>query len=305
MAVLELENLVKIYSEKTKALANVSFSVEKGEIFGLLGPNGAGKTSLIKILIGFSRQTSGDFRIFSEKASWQNRKKIGYLPEKISIHPFLTAVEFLKVSAALIGLEKKLIKQRIPVVLERVKLSHTGSKKIGAFSKGMMQRLGLAAAIIGEPEILLLDEPGSGLDPIGTVELREIILEEKKRGAAILVNSHRLSEIEKICDRVGIINYGKMIASGSLHELQTGNKRINFTIAEKENAVIEKVKNSISGFAKSVTNNENQFTLVYDDESGMKTIPGKIVEAGAELLKYEKLGESLEDIFMRVMKSNE
>lgn len=298
---VELKNIEKIYPSNI-ALSGVNLQIEKGEIFGLLGPNGAGKTSLIKIIMGFSTPTSGTFSILgSEHSNWQSRINIGYLPEKIAIHAFLTPVEFLKMSGKLNGMEDSALRQRIPEVLEKVNLAKQKDLKAGIFSKGMLQRLGLAASILTSPEILLLDEPGSGLDPVGIVELREIILAEKKRGATILINSHRLSEVEKICDRVGIINRGKLLATGPLSALKSGSKKITFTIANNTERMSESILNELKTKGLIPIMEKNQYTVIYEADDQIRLLPSWIVNAGADLVKYEKQNESLEEIFMRVV----
>ncbi|MDH5655909.1 MAG: ABC transporter ATP-binding protein [Spirochaetia bacterium] len=296
---IESRNLIKDYSSKARALNGVNISVQKGEIFGFIGPNGAGKTTFMKTLLDFTKPTSGEVLILGEKPSWKSRKYMGYLPERISIHTFLTAEEFLNYQARLSGLPSGEIQSEIAICLEKVKLTEAGKKRIGSFSKGMLQRLGFAQAIISKPEILLLDEPNSGLDPIGIQDLRGIILEEKKRGATVFLNSHQLLEVEKICDRVAILNRGEVVAQGSRSEL-TGLRGIEI---ELENSN-EKIDQFLKELDSEMIQKDGRYSLNTEnlDSEKERTIPARIVELGGKINLYSRRQESLEEIFQRVIK---
>lgn len=209
-------------NQKVVSLKNCSLKVYKGETFGLLGPNGAGKTTLLKLLLGIIRPTSGRGLLLGKPLGDSNvKERIGYLPENPYLYDYLTGWEFLQLVAGLFQIPKKIQRQRIPQLIELVGLSRGDARKkqMRRYSKGMLQRVGMAQALINDPELVFLDEPMSGLDPVGRYQMREIILSLKAAGKTIFFNSHVLSEVEQICDRVAILAQGELICSGSLNEL--------------------------------------------------------------------------------------
>jgi ABC-2 type transport system ATP-binding protein len=227
-AVVETWNINKIYrtgfwlNQKVQSLTNFSLSVRQGETFGLLGPNGAGKTTLLKILLGVIRPTSGRAvllgRLIGDRAT---KQKVGYLPENPYFYDFLTAWEFLEFVGGLFQIPASKQKQRIPQLLDLVGLAQKTAKKkqLRQYSKGMMQRVGMAQALINDPELVFFDEPMSGLDPLGRYQVREIILSLKEQGKTIFFNSHVLTDVEQICDRIAILARGELICVGSLEEI--------------------------------------------------------------------------------------
>jgi ABC-2 type transport system ATP-binding protein len=209
-------------NQKVVSLKSCSLKVYKGETFGLLGPNGAGKTTLLKLLLGIIRPTSGRGLLLGRPLSDRSvKQRIGYLSENPYLYDYLTGWEFLQFAAGLFQIPKNIQRQRIPQLLELVGLSQADARKkqMRRYSKGMLQRVGMAQALINDPEMVFLDEPMSGLDPVGRYQMREIILELRTAGKTIFFNSHILSEVEQICDRVAILAQGQLICSGSLHEL--------------------------------------------------------------------------------------
>jgi ABC-2 type transport system ATP-binding protein len=226
--VLLTSELRKVYqtgfflNQKVASLKNCSLKVYKGETFGLLGPNGAGKTTLLKLLLGIIRPTSGRGLLLGKPlGDGAVKQRIGYLPENTYLYEYLTAWEFLQFAAGLFQIPKTVQRQRIPELLELVGLSLVDARKkqMRRYSKGMLQRVAMAQALINDPELIFLDEPMSGLDPIGRYQMREIILKLKAGGKTIFFNSHILSEVEQICDRVAILSQGELICLGSLDEL--------------------------------------------------------------------------------------
>jgi ABC-2 type transport system ATP-binding protein len=209
-------------NQKITSLQKVSLTIYQGETFGLLGQNGAGKTTLLKTLLGIVRPTSGRATLLGEPLG--NRivkQRIGYLPENPYFYDYLTGWEFLKFSAGLFGVPRSIQKKRIPELLDLVGLAQSAAKKkqLQQYSKGMLQRIGMAQALINDPDLVFLDEPMSGLDPLGRFQIREIILSLKSQGKTIFFNSHVLSDVEKVCDRLAILAQGQLISLGSLHEL--------------------------------------------------------------------------------------
>lgn len=210
------------------ALRGMSLTVPKGSAFGLIGPNGAGKTTFIKVLLGVVRPSDGEVTVLGgDPQDIEVRARIGYLPERMHLPAALRARDFLRSVATLKSLSPT--EAELGQLIERVGLKNT-QQRIGTFSKGMRQRLGLAAAMLGKPELLILDEPTDGIDPLGRVEVRSILLEEKQRGATILLNSHLLAETEKVCDRVGVLSLGQLKLEGTLEELRRSTSTTRWTV---------------------------------------------------------------------------
>lgn len=221
-AALAVSQLVKSYQglfgPEQHALRGLTLSIPKGAAFGLIGPNGAGKTTFIKVLLGVVRATSGEVTVLGgDPQDTAIRARIGYLPERMHLPAALRGRDFLRSVSTLKGIAPSDVE--LGQLLERVGL-RAGPQRVGTFSKGMRQRLGLAAAMLGQPELLILDEPTDGIDPVGRVEVRELLLEEKQRGATILLNSHLLVETERICDRIGVLEHGQLRLEGTLDEVR-------------------------------------------------------------------------------------
>lgn len=244
MNIIEISDLTKIYDPRSRkgavvALDRVALQVRTGEIFGLLGPNGAGKTTLFKLLLGLLAPSSGELQMcgysVSEPAA---RQRVGYLPENPRFPGYLTGRAFLALTGRLYGVEADTIDTRIAFLLQLVDMEKWGDTKIRKYSKGMIQRIGLAQALMTDPELLLLDEPTDGIDPVGKVEFRQIFLRLKSEGKTVVLNSHLLSEVELAADSVGILNRGKLVRSGTMDELTS--KQSQFEIdAELENELID------------------------------------------------------------------
>ena len=226
--VIQTQNLSKTYrtgfwlTQKIRSLTAVDLDVYQGETFGLLGQNGAGKTTLLKTLLGIVRPTQGKATLLGKPLGDRNvKKRIGYLPENPYFYDYLTGWEILKFTGGLFEIPHSVQKARIPELLELVGLSTKDAKKkqLRRYSKGMLQRIGLAQALINDPELVFLDEPMSGLDPLGRYQMRETILSLKRQGKTIFFNSHILSDVEKVCDRVAILDKGELICEGSMDKL--------------------------------------------------------------------------------------
>jgi len=213
---IEVTELRKQYG-RIEALAGLSMTVNRGEVFGFLGPNGAGKTTTVKLLLGLARPTGGSGKVLGAPlGDLATRRNVGYLPELFRYQPWLRAREVLTLHGELIGMKRARRRPAAAEVLELVGLADRSEDFVGKFSKGMQQRLGLGVALMGEPALVILDEPTSALDPIGRVDVRAIIRSARERGAAVFLNSHLLSEVEQVCDRVAVVDHGRVIASGSL-----------------------------------------------------------------------------------------
>ncbi len=219
MADVEIRDLVKNY-KGVQALKGVSLSVEKGEIYGLLGRNGAGKTTLVKILLSIVRASGGGARLLERPVpDAASRQRVGYLPEDHRFPDYHTAESALDFYGSLYEMPGGERRRRIAELLDRVELADAARRKIRTYSKGMKQRLGLAQAILHDPDLIFLDEPTDGVDPVGRKQIRDILLELKARGKTIFLNSHLLSEVELVCNRVGILDQGKLLREGSVESL--------------------------------------------------------------------------------------
>jgi ABC-2 type transport system ATP-binding protein len=217
--VIEVSDLRKQY-RRVEALAGLSMTVQPGEVFGFLGPNGAGKTTTVKLLLGLARPTSGRGAVLGAPlGDLRARRRIGYLPELFRYQPWLKAREVLALHGELIGLTRARRQAAADEILGLVGLADRADDLVGKFSKGMQQRLGLGVALMGDPELVILDEPTSALDPIGRLDVRVIIRHARDRGAGVFLNSHLLSEVEQVCDRVAIVDRGRVVASGTLGDV--------------------------------------------------------------------------------------
>ena len=222
--IVEAENLTKVYTSfpnrKIQTLTNLTLSVTRGETFGLLGPNGAGKTTSQKLFLGLLRPTSGQVRVFGQSPSEPSvRARIGFLPENPYFYTYLTGREFLEFCADLFGLTPAVRRERIPALLELVDMERAADTQLRKYSKGMLQRIGIAQALINDPELVFLDEPTSGLDPMGHKQIGQIIRSLKAQGKTLFFNSHIMVDVQELCDRIGILNRGKLVALGRLDEL--------------------------------------------------------------------------------------
>ncbi|MBM4783321.1 MAG: ABC transporter ATP-binding protein [Archangiaceae bacterium] len=234
-----------LFGGSRPALRGLTLTVPRGVSFGLIGPNGAGKTTFIKVLLGVVRPTGGDVSVLGGQPDDLNvRARIGYLPERMHLPAALRALDFLRSIATLKSLSPTDAELRRS--LERVGLA-TDSQRIGTFSKGMRQRLGLAAAMLGAPDLLILDEPTDGIDPVGRVEVRKLLLEEKARGATLLLNSHLLSETERVCDRIGVLHDGTLKLEGSLDDVRRVTTRWQVKFAPGADASVLEAAGFVGG----------------------------------------------------------
>lgn len=224
-AAVELRGLVKDFAVglrgvKLRAVDHVTLQVRRGEIFGLLGPNGSGKSTTIKMLLGLLEPTAGECRIFGVASGRvEARREVGYLPESPYFYRHLTGRELVRFYARLCGLKAPQLDARVSEVLAIVGLSEAAPRRVGTYSKGMLQRVGLAQAMVHDPQLLILDEPTAGVDPVGSAAISELILRLKSEGKTILITSHLLGQIEDICDRVAILDRGRLIVEGAVQEL--------------------------------------------------------------------------------------
>jgi len=226
--VISVVRLSKVYRsgfrmKRVQALKDVSLDIERGEIFGFLGPNGAGKTTLLKILMGLSEPTSGTALVFGRPPRDAAAKaRLGFLPESPYFYDYLTAREFLELAARLSAVPKSEATGRVTGLLRQLRMERAADVQMRGFSRGMLQRMGIAQALVADPELVVLDEPMGGLDPVGRKEFRDIIVDLRERGKTVFFSTHILSDVEMICDRVGIVIEGRMVEVGRLSEILTG-----------------------------------------------------------------------------------
>jgi ABC-2 type transport system ATP-binding protein len=227
---IEIDGLTKSFGRgkhHNQALHDLSLSIRPGEIFGFLGPNGAGKSTTIKLLMGLLRADRGTLTVMGSQVGRQEfRTHVGYLPEFPFFYHHLSAIETLLLSGRLSGLNTKQLSLCIPPLLRRMNLEGAENRRVGGFSKGMKQRLGMANALIHDPQVLILDEPMSGLDPIGRYHIKELLLELNQKGKTIFFSSHILSDIEVLCNRIAILNKGRLLYDGEMHEFKTDGRSL-------------------------------------------------------------------------------
>lgn len=297
--VIQIEHLGKTYRSLIKrrtvrALEDVSLDVREGEVFGYLGSNGAGKTTTVKILLNLARPTHGRARILGRSPGGAVRSRIGYLPESPYFYDFLTPVELLTFYARIFGINGSLRRRRIDETLEHVGITDRRDSQLRSFSKGMTQRVGLAQALLNDPDVLFLDEPTSGLDPMGRREIRDIILALKARGKTVFLNSHLLSEVELVCDRVAILKRGQMMRLGRVDELVSrGGVEI---IAHGSRTAL--AANLLDFVAPPCDN--GTIRLVVEDEAEAGAVVRSVLDGGLDLVSFNPRRETLEDVFVRI-----
>lgn len=295
---IETNQLRKEFGRKV-AVAGLTLQVQRGEVFGFLGPNGAGKTTSIKMLLGLTERTSGSATLLNMPLGHRpTRERIGYLPEHFRFYHWLRADEFLHLQGRLYGIDTPTRNRIVPQLLERVGLGANVDTKLAAFSKGMTQRIGLAQALMNEPELVFLDEPTSGLDPMGRRLVRDIIGELRDQGTAVFVNSHLLSEIEKTCDRVAFIQNGTVVETFALAELEQGAIEVRLRVGTVS-AELRHYLQSIATQLQTINATTLQFKL--QDEQCLPEIAGWLANHSVPLYEMTPERRSLEDRFIEMM----
>ncbi len=293
---IRTQGLAKRYRAIT-ALAGLTMTVPRGEVFGFLGPNGAGKTTSVKLLVGLTRATSGEGWVLGAPiGDRETCRRIGYLPELFRYQDWLSAREVLGLHCALAGIPGARRAGEMDRVLETVGLAARARDRVGSFSKGMQQRLGLGAALLGEPELVLLDEPTSALDPVGRHEVREIIRALKRRGTTVFLNSHLLTEVESVCDRAAVINKGSVIAQGTLQELLGRVQSVRLRLA----GLTGPVEDALRRFgALSVA--EGWHTVAGIEPDDVPAVVAEVVRLGARVYAVEPYHHNLEERFLELL----
>jgi ABC-2 type transport system ATP-binding protein len=306
MAVIEIENLTKDFragfwkNHPVRALDSLNLQVESGEVFGFLGPNGAGKTTTLKILMNLLRPTSGSARILGHPvSSVAMRSRIGYLPENPYFYDYLTAEELLLYVGRLFEMDRIGLKRKVSALLENVGLSDSRGLQLRKFSKGMIQRIGIAQAIINDPEVVFLDEPMSGLDPIGRREVREVISSLKNRGVTVFFSSHILPDVEMLCDRVAIVNKGRLQEAGALEDiLKVKIEGYETVLSHLDNTVAEELKKLCDEaimmgerlHLRTATSSQAEAALAHALSHGAKLISVNPIRASLEEYFFQEVG---------------
>lgn len=245
---IAIRQLTKVFPipfrrEKVVAVKDLTLTVEAGHVYGLLGPNGSGKSTTMKIVLGLVSPTSGKTEIFGRNSTEvESREDVGFLPENPYFYKFLTGEETLLFYGKLCGLRGAKLKQRAKELLQLVGLENAANRRIGGYSKGMLQRIGLAQALVQEPRLLVLDEPTAGVDPAGSREIRDLILALKQRGITVLLCSHLLSQVQEICDRIGILHEGRLVREGALDQLISVEAQTEFILENATPAFLEQLR---------------------------------------------------------------
>lgn len=288
---------IRLRNRKTLALKDLTLDIQPGEIFGLLGPNGAGKTTTLKILMGIHFPTSGSATLMGKPLGTRSVKaKIGFLPENPYFYDYLKGWEFLDFYGQLYGMSRRKRRAKIEQLLDQVSLSHAANRPLRGYSKGMTQRIGLAQALMNDPEIIFLDEPQSGLDPLGRKEVRDIILSLREQGKTVFFSSHILSDAEMICDRVGILYRGELKSIGALGDLlSTKVTEWEIVLRGLSDERIEPFRSRL----KHINKVNGDCWAISEKEALTNEIVREAVASGAELVSLTPRRESLEDYFIR------
>ena len=290
---VETKGLRKRFGRKL-AVSDLSLSVRRGEVFGFLGPNGAGKTTSLKMLLGLVPPTAGRASLLGAPIGDRRaRARVGFLPEHFRFQEWLTGRELLRFHGRLFGIPERTLANRSDALLERVSLTEAADRKVGEYSKGMLQRVGLALALVNEPELVFLDEPTSGLDPLGRRLVRDVIHEQRARGVTVFLNSHLLGEVEATCDRVVFVKQGRVV-----HELdmtaQTGGLEVELRVEGASHEVL-------AAHGELLARGDGVARLRVADEQTLPALAAALVQSGARLYAMTPHRRSLEDTFLAVM----
>ncbi|MHB8876194.1 MAG: ABC transporter ATP-binding protein [Myxococcaceae bacterium] len=297
---IELRGLSKTYrlgfwmNQRVRALQNLSLKVEEGQVYGLLGPNGAGKSTTLKLLLNLVRPTSGEARLFGlPPSNREARRLVGFLPENPAPYEYLTGREFVSLAGRLVGLSGRALDARVAEVLGEVGMARSAGLQIRRYSKGMIQRIGFAQAIVGSPKLLILDEPTSGLDPVGRRQLRDHVLAERARGTTVVFCTHIISDVEAICDRVAVLVGGKLVREGSVQQLVTREA----SLVEMSLSAIDLASLRALGHDVPYAQPLGDRLLIRVADPDAQPLLKKVLEAGGRLTHLQSVRFSLEDLF--------
>ncbi len=296
---IDLHHVEKIYKGKVHALRGIEMRVHHGEIFGLLGPNGAGKTTLVKIMMTVVRPTKARGTVLGRPIGHKpTLARVGYLPEHHRFPQYLTGRQALEFYAALAKVDRSTRRKRSLSLLDLVGMKEWGNKKISSYSKGMMQRVGLAQALMNDPDLIVLDEPTDGVDPVGRREIRDVLLQLKERQKTIFLNSHLLSELEMVCDRVAILVQGKVVTQGTIKDLTAESQRYEVVI---EGSAPQWTGEFDDLRAESGSDGQTLLVRRGSDPAQVQAVIDRLRSDGRTIVSVKPVRESLEDLFMRAV----
>lgn len=299
--VAALDGVAKAYGQVV-ALAGIGVHVGPGEVVGLLGPNGAGKSTAVKILLGLVYPSAGEARLFGlPSVDPEARRHVGYLPELFRFPAWMTGRQLLVQHGRLAGLSADVIAEQVPDILERIGMADRADRRIGTYSKGMSQRIGLGQAMLGTPRLVVLDEPTSALDPVGRREVREIIRSLKQRGVAVLLNSHLLTEVESVCDRIAVIDRGRMVFEGTLESLTGGPGAVEVQVDSVDSTLVRNL--SAIGSVDVVDGATVRVSLASPERSA--DVADAVISAGRRLFAMVPSHTTLEDVFVSMVRGGD
>ena len=292
MSAVEVSHIVKAYADKL-AVDDISFNVDQNEIFGLIGPNGAGKTTTIRMMMDIIKPDSGEISILSEKLNESTKNKLGYLPEERGLYKKLSVIDSIVYLASLKGMESQAARERGEMLLQQTGMLPHARKKIDELSKGMGQLIQLIVTIIHDPQLMILDEPFSGLDPVNTELMKNMIKDLRSRGKAIILSTHQMNQVEEMCDRILMINQGRAVLYGGLKEIKA-RYRSNTVILENEGELGE-----LAGIQEKRTR-KDYTELVLKENTAPQQVLEQLVRAGVKVNKFEIATPSLNEIFLKL-----
>lgn len=303
--IIETQGLTKVYNRwfgfrMTEAVSGLDLKVQPDCTFGFLGPNGAGKTTTIKMLLGLVRPTRGGGHVLGcPLGNEEIRKRIGFLPEEPAFGRHLKAREFLMLCAKLSHVEPNEQRKRVDDALETVKLAHRSGSRLAEFSRGMLQRIGIAQALLHDPTLLILDEPMTGLDPPGRREIKEIMLDLRQREKTIFFSSHILSDVEELCDYIGILNRGRLVLAGPLVDL-LGTAGVEYTVTNLPATLLPTIEPLVAGLQKR----NDQWILQVMEKTHQEKVRQILTQGGCKDIESHRLQQNLDDVFMETIEAD-
>jgi ABC-2 type transport system ATP-binding protein len=298
MTILAFDAIEKAYG-RTPALRGISFDVQGGEIFGLLGPNGAGKSTLIRILMDIVRADRGEVRVFGVPRRREHLDRLGYLPEERGLYTRLPVIDVMTYFGALKGLSRHDARQRALAWLNRLELDHVVSWRVDRLSKGMSQKVQIASALLSDPEICVLDEPTTGLDPVNVRVVQDILLERRHQGRTTILSTHQMNQVEALCDRVALLHEGRLVVYGPVADVRRRHSSPEVLVC------VRGPLPPIAEVASSVQDDEQTWRLLLADGAPPSQVLASLVRAGAVIDRFEPMLAPMEDIFLRVVQKKE
>ena len=296
---IDLHDVKKVFSGRVHALRGIEMQVHGGEIFGLLGPNGAGKSTLVKIMMTVVRPTAASGTLLGRPIGQKRTlAKVGYLPEHHRLPPYLTGLQVLEFYAALTRVPRKVRKARAGELIELVGLSEWAKKKVSSYSKGMQQRIGLAQALMNDPQLIVLDEPTDGVDPVGRRDIRDVLVRLREQGKTVFLNSHLLSELEMVCDRVAILVQGLVVQQGTLDDLTAESRRYEILI---EGPPPDWAGEPASVRVEAAGDDRSRLIMISTEPQSVQPIIDRLRGEQRTIISIRPVRETLEDLFMRAV----